>query len=311
MILIGGRLIVLVAFDAAESRIIVVLDVTGGTGIPGTRMGARVNGEVLGVVLPEIGRFPARVGGVTRLAVGRKTRLYVVRVDRSLKVLLVAADAVGGDVRVVVANVTTGTVVDGMAFGQGKEVVVETIRDPGKGIHVMALRTIGGESDLGVIRLGRGLEVFLVAGDACRIDGVEAQHGGIDVASLAVGRGVGPQQRKTVLLVEVRHVSDNPRTRVVAAGTIHTYRLLVDVGVAAHTLLRSLREHQRAVAQLAIHRLVGPRQRKCRGVVAEGQRTKQRRPARRRMALRTVHGEGFPMGILSPQANSHKNGKDY
>ena len=174
MVLIGDGLIVLVALDAAEGRKVVLLDVAGGAGIPGAGMGAGVDRKILPIVVAEIGWFPAHLRGVTALAVGRESSLQVVGVDRSLKVLLVAGDARRRYVGIVVADMAAGTVLDGVAVGQRKEIVVKAIRDPGKSIHIVALRTVGRETRLRVVRPGRGLKVLLMAGDACRVDGVEA-----------------------------------------------------------------------------------------------------------------------------------------
>lgn len=174
MVLISGWLVVLVALNAAESCKIVFLDVAGCASIPRAGMGARVDRKILPIVVAEIGWFPAHLRGVTALAVGRESSLQVVGVDRSLKVLLVAGDARRRYVGIVVADMAAGTVLDGVAVGQRKEIVVKAIRDPGKSIHIVALRTVGRETRLRVVRPGRGLKVLLMAGDACRVDGVEA-----------------------------------------------------------------------------------------------------------------------------------------
>lgn len=174
MVLIGGRLVVFMAFDAAECRKVILLDVAGRARIPGAGMGAGIDRKKLAIVITEIGRFPAHVGGMTTLAVSREPGLKVIRVDGRLEILLVAGNAIRGNVAIVVADMAAGTFIDGMAFGQREKVVVKAIGYPAKGICVVALRTVGRESCLAVVGLGRSQVVLLMAGDAGRIDGVEA-----------------------------------------------------------------------------------------------------------------------------------------
>lgn len=94
MVLIGGRLVVFMAFDAAEYRKVILLDVAGRARIPGAGMGAGIDRKKLAIVIAEIGRFPAHVGGMTTLAVSREPGLKVIRVDGGLEILLVAGNAI-------------------------------------------------------------------------------------------------------------------------------------------------------------------------------------------------------------------------
>jgi hypothetical protein len=68
---------------------------------------------------------------------------------------------------------------------------------------------------------------------------------------------VSPQQNKPILLVDIGHVIDDPGTRIVAAGTVRTYRLLVHIGMTADAVQGRLIENKGSVAQPAVYGLVG------------------------------------------------------
>ena len=194
---VGVGLVVLVAVDAADDGKIAGVGMAGGTGIPGTLVGARVNGKILRIVI-ESGGAPAglRVAGGT---VGGKARGGVRRILRLLVIGQVAAYA-GIRSVVEVFVVAAGTVVGGGGMGavEGKEVVVvgHGRRAPAR-FGGVAGSTVGAQTDLLVVGVGRLHEVVLVTADALGGGARKA----VGVAGEALQGGVSSREREIGLAV--------------------------------------------------------------------------------------------------------------
>lgn len=68
-----------------------------------------------------------------------------------------------------------GTLIYSMAFSQWKKIMIDPRAGPGIGIIPVTLKTLRTESGLLVFRIGRGIIISLVAGDALRTHGFKTE----------------------------------------------------------------------------------------------------------------------------------------
>lgn len=82
---------------------------------------------------------------------------------------------------------------------------------------------------VGVISL---VEIRQVATGAVIADAIEAQGGLRAVAVVAGHSGMHASEREAIIKMQLLDIVNQPVVQGVAAGTVRTYRLLMDVGVA-------------------------------------------------------------------------------
>jgi len=127
-------------------------------------------------VMIERGRRPA-VDSVAGFAVRREAACDMVRECHAEKIALVAAVAVGGQAGEVGRPllVTGEAVLNCVPADEREKAVVESRRSPADVDYVVAGLALSRETRLDVIRLGCGLVVLRVTGDAGDIDRREVQ----------------------------------------------------------------------------------------------------------------------------------------
>lgn len=80
------------------------------------------------------------------------------------------------------------------------------------------------------------LKIVEVAVDTVVADPVEAELGFGSMAICAGGHSVCTQERKTIVLMQFRNKIHQPVFSIVATGTVHAQRLLVDIRMAGKTI---------------------------------------------------------------------------
>ena len=209
----------------------------------------------------------------------------MIRIGGAVKVRLVAADACGvGAGQVVIAiHVTLCALQRRMRAGQreARSRVIEGSVAPGRG--VMALLASRWEVRLHVIRIGRSVEIRLVAADACGVCAGQivivvyvalcASHGRVSTSQRETGRRVieccsRPRCGGVALLTRLResrcHVVRIRRSLEVLQVTTDASRIGAgQVVVAIHVALRALQRRvsagQRETGRRVIERRVIPR----------------------------------------------------
>ena len=139
MFVIHFRLVVLVAGKAGETGIIVRVLVALYATVPFPPVLARINGEIQAIVAGEIGRAPARIGGMTEHAIGGKTRSLVGRIARGLVIVLVTGVTFGRCARKITRGMTAVAILDIMSLCKREELVRKTCSSPGIGVQAMAV----------------------------------------------------------------------------------------------------------------------------------------------------------------------------
>ena len=132
-----------VANRARKFRKIGWIDVAICTLRPLPQMLAAVNGKILGIVLRVFCGHPIQIGRVAGGAVVGEIGLNVVRVGGSLKILLVASDAIGRRIGKIATYMAFRAVRYFMPFCQGEKVVIHLVGSPTRRKHIMALQAIG------------------------------------------------------------------------------------------------------------------------------------------------------------------------
>ena len=139
MFVIHFRLVVLVTGKAGETGIIVRVLVALYATVPFPPVGARINGEILAIVDGEIGRAPARIGGMAEHAVGGKTRSLVGRIACGQVIVLMTGITFGRCSRKITRSMTAVAILDVMSLCKREELVQDTCSSPGIGVHAMAV----------------------------------------------------------------------------------------------------------------------------------------------------------------------------
>ena len=178
----------------------------------------------------------------------RKVESYMVRISRLLIVRQMAADTVGWRALEPAAQMAGIAIESGVGAGQrepGDGQMVELRSEPG--VQVVALLARDRKVAAHVTRLSC-LIVLGMTGVALGREALELTHRGAGVAGSAVNHGVGPDQRKAILvLVDLPH-RDLPSLHRVALLTASAELALVNVGVAVRTLVPYVCENWLGVA---------------------------------------------------------------
>jgi len=136
-------------------------------------MFSAVNGKIGGVMLRKFSRHPARIGGMAFGATGGEVCALVVRIEGRRIIRLVAGHAFIGCRRIVAGGMACRTIGHFMALGQREEIMIYLIGRPVEPVHVVTLAAIGRETRPGMVRVGGGRKVTLVAIDAIVADPLE------------------------------------------------------------------------------------------------------------------------------------------
>jgi len=298
---------------------LVALNAPSGSGQVICATGAERRVVALGALQRDMGAIQSEAGArmvegctgpvrraVALLARSGESRLHVVRACRSVEIRLMALNARGGIRQVVRAGRAEGRVVALRALqgyvrtrqGETSGGVVERAACPIR--RVVALLTCRREARLHVIRIGRAIEIGLVALHALRVVGQIVGPTGAEgrvVALRALQRGVRARQRESS--GRVIESGAGPTGRVVAlravlreAGLyVIRSRGAVEVRLVAGVASRAVRQvvcarrtEGRVVALRALQRHVSAGQRESSGRVIESGTG----PAGRVMALRAV-----------------------
>ena len=132
---------------------------------------------------------------------------------------------------------------------------------------------------------GGSLVILRVAGIAFRRHQLILRGRKTFVTSVAFDGGVGPQQRKTVLVLLNLLERDLPAFHRVALFAIRSKLALMNVGMTVSAFHADIGEHRLDVALLAGHRLVHPAKRIGSLAVIEFGNAADRFPAAERMAI--------------------------
>ena len=182
MVRVGARLVMGMARNAGEDRVVARVGVAIGAGGPCVRMRSRIDGELA----MSGGSARPTGGGVTCGAGGRVIRRGMVWVVGGLVLRLMARIAVGGRASVHIIDVAGSAGHGYMGAGKGKRcvVVVERSGAPGRcGMaDITGLRVTASD----VVGVGGVVEVRQMAGDTSR------GQGGI----LTIRMACGARQRK-------------------------------------------------------------------------------------------------------------------
>jgi len=154
-------------------------------------------------------------------------------------------------------------------------------------------------------------KIILVATDAIIPIAPELQRWLRGMAINTAQVPVCADQRKAILLMQLRDTVNDPALGGVTARAIIPDRQAVDIGMAGIALARCLVEHQRGVARLAVHLRVGACERIARKVVIERDAIRYARPIRRYMALGAIHLHGFAVRRLRVQPHSYQQEDGY
>ena len=213
--------------------------------VPHPFMRSAVYRKIQTVVLQILRRQPVRVRRMAIRTRLRKLRQSVLRILRPVVIALMARYTFRTHIGITpAARMAFGAIRNLVPLGQREKIVVQLLRLPVETRHIVAVHTIGRKARGTVIGvLGPGV-IPGMAGRTGVADALEAQARLRFVAIRTVRLCVRPQQRKTVVLVQLRYAVHQPVVRTVAARAIRTYRALMDVGVAGLALRFRLRKHQ-------------------------------------------------------------------
>ena len=145
-----------------------------------------------------------------------------------------------------------------MALGQWEKIVIDLVSGPVEAGKVMAIHTVGGKSGGRVIGIGRCHKVIVVATDTIVSDPLKSQRRLGFVAIYTIRLSMGSDQRKAVVLMQLRNSVHQPVCRGMTPGAIVPDGLLVYVGMAGNALRTGIGKNQRRMATPAIHLLVLP-----------------------------------------------------
>lgn len=226
MSIIGVLLIMLVAEDAFERRIVVWNNVTFGAKVPSSLVSPRKNGEILGVVVP-VGVPAGRI--MAKGAAGRKTVQQVVRVARAVVIVNMARVAIAGGI-VVSASMAGQAIQQQVSTCQWKSRGVVIERDRVPAVRGMALRAIGAEIVGHVVGvLDVVIVAFMTGETVCRRIVIT-----VGVAKYAIQTDVRACQRKLCLAMIERNRGPSGRRmalRAIRAEVVGHVIRIIDVVV--------------------------------------------------------------------------------
>lgn len=163
-------------------------------------------------------------------------------------------------------------------------------------VDIMTFRAVGGEVVLDVVRTGGGLKILEVAVDTIITQPVEPETGFRVVAIGTADGGVGADQWKSVVEVDLGDIVHQPVVGCMTTSTILPHRLLVDIVMARDTFRAGIRKDHRCVAAPAIYQGMLTLQVEPCGFMAEGHVFPQRCPTSSGVTICTVDGKLLTVG---------------
>lgn len=273
IVLVGQsrRVVVFVAIDAAEHRVIAGRYMAVGAAVPLVPVPAAEDREQV-VVPRKFRRHPVHVRRVAIRTAEWEVGFLVVGACRVFIILPVAGVTIGGGTGKIPARVALGAIRYIVPFLQWEKVVVDKLGRPAEAVDAVAFRAIGGKAGACVVGVGGGLVVFQVAVHAIIPDPVKFQGRCRDVALVAVQHCMNAQQREAIIVMQLGDVVHQPILGRMAAGAVRTDGNAVHVRMAGNALGRRFRKNQGLMAGAAIHGSVAPRQREVRLAMVKQQR---------------------------------------
>lgn len=166
VLFVGVCLVVFMAGNTAELRVVVRVGVTFCATVPGPVMRSGIDREILGIMFGKCGGLPSRCCRVAEGTILGNSDIDMVGVRSGYIIFLMASVAFGWGLSIITCLVAGAAILYVMPFRQWEEVVVDTGGGPGKGVHLMTIRAIGGKLCGDVIRIGGRIVIVFMAGDA-------------------------------------------------------------------------------------------------------------------------------------------------
>lgn len=267
MFLVGIGFIVFVAGDTAEESVISGLCMALRTILPGAGVGSRIDGKPAGIVRLKVGGRPSRVGGMTFLTLHGEITGNVRWVGGAIVIFGVASGTFGRSVGIVAVLVALCAILNVVPLCKREKVVIEPLRTPVGGIHVMAIGTNGGKAGRQVVWVLCCCVIRPVTIVTVHTHWVEPKQRCRLVAVVTIGYCMGTRKRETGGLVHLHNIGYNPRTGVMALTAILSHGVVVNVGMAGVTVGFGLLKFERGVAQPALGLLMLTGEHKVGGVV--------------------------------------------
>jgi hypothetical protein len=212
-----------------------------------------------------IGRWsPPRVGRVAGGAVRRESGGLVVRVRSVVEIDLVAGHALRRGISEGSRGVALVAIIDRVAQREWEEIVIDIVRMPIKAHRVVTFDAIRTEAIRDMVRRLGCLIIVPMATDAIVTDPFELKVIPRGMTLRATQIPMRPDQRESILFVDLRNIVHDPIHRGMATCTIISYGHRMHVRVARSAVRRCRIENQGSVAGLAIDRTVRTFQHKCR-----------------------------------------------
>lgn len=188
-------------------------------------------------------------------------------------------DTIGWRIRIDSAGMTFGAIRNFVSFGQREKIVVYLIGFPVETVCVMAVCAIGGKTDTLVIGTGGSRIIGAVAIDTIISNAVELQTGFGGMAVGASGNSVCADERKAVVVVQLRNIVHQPALRCMAPGTVIPHGSVVHIGVAGDAVGIGICKNHASVTDPAIDPDVLTGKREARFGVAEPRSIRSQLPA--------------------------------
>ena len=194
--------------------------------VPHPLVRSAVYRKIQTVVLQILRRHPVRVRRMAVRARLRKLRQPVLRVLRPIVIRLVARNTIGARIRIIPSQVALGAIRNLVPLGQRKKIVAHLVRLPVESRHIMTVHTISRKARRTVVGfLGPGV-IHGMAGRTGVADALEAQPRLRFVAIRTVRRCVRPQQRETVVLVQLRYAVHQPVYSLIEIYGVSLYNFI-------------------------------------------------------------------------------------
>ena len=301
---------VFVAIDATKEREIARCGVALRTGIPLIAVLARIDREIVIVVVGERCGHPAIVVVVAKRTIGREAELLVVGVGSVVVVVQVTAGTFGREPLVGAVGVAFGTTQAAVPAVQRKEQVKLGTSGPSRGQRVVAHRAVHSETGLLVIGLAGRHKIWSVALCAVGSQALEGQFIGALVTFGTGGGEVHTVQRESVCFVQFLNPGDQPMRRRMATEAVVPNGVFVHVSVARNTSTLGLGKIQLGVALYTRRISMATFEGKAGGGVVPFQFLNG--PTIGVVALGTVEVKTIPVGrfLLAVLSPNHRVGKD-
>ena len=158
----------------------------------------------------EGGWFPSRQGGMAFHAIGRDLCSNMIGVAGGVKISLMAGEAFGRNIRIVIAGMTFITIKNRMTIGEGKKEMIKTGSSPCKSIHGVAFNTVGGNVTLDMVWIACRSIIFPVTINAFNPQRFKTKKGSGWMAFHTFSQQVGTEKWETALPVNISQIIYDP-----------------------------------------------------------------------------------------------------